>query len=104
MFGLQKRTTMPRRHRALRFETLESRNLLSASPVDYTAIPTNNIDLVTPIAHVSYGDVLAQPTVSAGPMASGPSASYFTPATIRKAYGFDKLPNDGAGQTIAIIV
>jgi subtilase family serine protease len=68
---------------ALRLEELESRALPSVSPpAGWTASPL--LDGVTPLAG-----------------ASGTSA--YTPSQIRSAYGFNNLPYDGAGQTIAIV-
>jgi len=56
----------------------------------------------------------AQPSVSAGPVmhpnhvvrpfAAGGPAGGLSPAQVRHAYGFDRLADDGAGQTIAIVV
>jgi subtilase family serine protease len=72
-----------------RFETLEHRLLLSAS--------LKHASFLTPDSHVTPAVV---GTVPAG----------FTPAQIRRAYGFDNvtfgdgtIPGDGAGQTIAIV-
>jgi len=109
MFGYKKRPAAPQKVRGLRFEILENRSLLSANPTDFATVQdvnglVNQIDLIAPPAFIVGGDVTAQPTINAHPLASGPSSAYFTPATIRKAYGFDKLPYDGAGQTIAIVV
>src|SRR5205085_12320753 len=76
--------------RGLMIECLESRQLMSASPVttpDY-------------ILYHHDGDVLA-------PAASS-SVVGLTAATVRKAYGIDQISfngvvGDGAGQTIAIV-
>lgn len=38
-----------------------------------------------------------------GPGGGGGTPAGYTPAQIRHAYGFDQLPQDGAGQTIAIV-
>jgi len=64
--------------------------------------------------HLESFEERAQPSVSAGPVmhpnhavrpfaSSGPAGG-LSPAQIRHAYGFDQLANDGAGQTIAIVV
>jgi subtilase family serine protease len=64
-------------------EELESRALPSASsPAGWTASPL--LDNVTPLAGAS-------------------ATSVYTPSQIRGAYGFNNLPYDGAGQTIAIV-
>src|SRR3954451_21544015 len=62
------------------FETLENRRLLSGT-----------------------GDVLMQPALSLSPQVSSASLQGYTPQQIKKAYGFDTLAGDGAGQTIAIV-
>jgi subtilase family serine protease len=65
----------------LRLEGLETRALPSAS---------------SPSAAV------AHPGLQATPLAATGITSY-TPAQIRHAYGFDQVPYDGSGQTIAIV-
>jgi subtilase family serine protease len=45
----------------------------------------------------------ARPSADVTPLAGTASLTVYTPAQIRHAYGFDKLPFDGAGQTIAIV-
>src|SRR5262249_42429503 len=71
------------RRASLRLEELESRALLSASSLtDLVAFP--HLDNVTPLAGAS-------------------ATSIYTPAQVRSAYGFNNLPYDGAGQTIAIV-
>ena len=65
---------------ALRLEELERRALPSAA--GWTASPL--LDGVTPLAGFSV-------------------TSAYTPSQIRSAYGFNNLPYDGAGQTIAIV-
>jgi hypothetical protein len=70
----------------LRLEELEPRSLLSAGPLaGWAAVPLSQAPLP-----------VAAPTAGSGYFA-------FTPAQIRHAYGFDQLPLDGAGQTIAIV-
>jgi subtilase family serine protease len=49
-------------------------------------------------ASVMHPDSVVRPLAAAGPN------SGLTPSQIRHAYGFDKLTDDGAGQTIAIVV
>jgi subtilase family serine protease len=72
----------PERPRArLRLEELETRALPSAS---------------------SLSAAVAHPGLQATPLAAAGIASY-TPAQIRHAYGFDQVPYDGSGQTIAIV-
>ena len=74
------RTNTPRpRFAVLVLEELERRELPSAS--GWVALPN---DAVTPLAGTGL-------------------AAVYSPTQIRHAYGFDKLPYDGAGQTIAII-
>jgi subtilase family serine protease len=52
------------------------------------------------VAHVP----TVQTNLVSHPSASGSPGDGLTPAEVRHAYGFDKLANDGAGQTIAIVV
>lgn len=54
------------------------------------------------------GDTIVKPMLDVSPMLTGSSVSGYTPAQIKKAYGFDQIAlsgvnGDGAGQTIAII-
>src|SRR5258706_2539418 len=76
--------------RAAKLESLESRQLLSVSLLS---------DLQ---------DIIVTPASQATSAASAGISGY-TPAQIRKAYGFDKITlangitADGAGQTIAIV-
>lgn len=77
------------RHRRLLFEALEPRQFLSASP-------GSDVHVMHPMATLV-------PDAAAAATPSG-----FSPATIRKAYGFDKVTfgtvkGDGAGTTIAIV-
>src|SRR5947209_2841110 len=47
---------------------------------------------------------VARPQWHAGPMATDPSAiDGFSPAEVRRAYGFDGAGGDGSGQTIVIV-
>jgi len=76
---MSSRNRSDRKASAMLFEALELRQLLSAS------IPTFHPDLtITPAAQ------------SAG-------FTGYSPAEIRRAYGFDLVSADGAGQTIAIV-
>jgi subtilase family serine protease len=36
--------------------------------------------------------------------AESPPSTSFSPAQIRRAYGFDRLPNQGEGQTVAVVI
>lgn len=45
-----------------------------------------------------------EPNFLVQPMAAESPAGGLTPAQVRRAYGFDQLADDGAGQTIAIVV
>ncbi len=45
---------------------------------------------------------VARPNLQVAPLATG-GYTYYTPAQVRHAYGFDKLSYNGSGQTIAII-
>jgi subtilase family serine protease len=84
------------RYRSLVFESLESRSMMSAN--------SSGIDLTQIHAH---------PNALKGPYSPLFSGWVFTPADVRKAYGFDQtifnnpffgvLPGSGAGQTIAIV-
>src|SRR5262245_54762068 len=67
----------------LRLEELEPRALLSASGLD---------------------EIVAAPHADVTPLAE-PATFVYTPAQIRRAYGFDRLAStaDGSGQTIAIV-
>src|SRR5436305_11870512 len=76
------------------FESLETRQFLSATHSHSPKIPAAQAYLIADIA---------QPMGS-----STPYSSSYTPSQIRKAYGFDQinLPGitaDGSGQTIAIV-
>ena len=78
-------------HRTSRFEPLESRQLLSVSPLG-SAAPSYKL-------FTSFG--------SARPLAGGGSGDY-SPAQIEQAYGFNSIsfngvPGDGRGTTIAIV-
>lgn len=90
MFRQRAKESKQKRHRELSYESLETRSLMSAAPW-------------TPV-----GDVVASPTAYAQATpaagASSPGAAWLTPAQVRHDYGFDYAPNDGAGQTIAIVV
>lgn len=67
-------------------EPLESRRVLSTTS-----------DLAGLVASPATGSVI-------GPYAtSQPPSSLYSPALIRKAYGFDQIKGDGSGQTIAIV-
>jgi subtilase family serine protease len=73
-------------NRSARFESLESRTMLSASIEALDALPAS----------------------SRQPVITNPTPSGYTPAQIRKAYGFDQVSfggvaGDGTGQTIAIV-
>jgi subtilase family serine protease len=46
---------------------------------------------------------VAQPNTDVTPLAASGVYSVYTPAQVRHAYGFDNLPFNGAGQTIAIV-
>jgi subtilase family serine protease len=48
-------------------------------------------------------NLIARPNYTVKPADSSASPSQFAPAQILHAYGFDKLPYNGAGQTIAIV-
>ena len=113
--GVQ-RSRQSTRRVVLRLESLESRTVLSvdalsalssataaltelkpglfARPVSFESV-ASRFPLIG--ANASFGSPAITP--AAGPAVSAP----FSPAQIRKAYGFDQLPYDGAGQTIAII-
>ena len=75
-------------------ELLENRTYLSAATV-----------IGTPAAS-ALNTVYAEPTTelagSATPNASGGPSGY-SPSQIQSAYGFNKVSNNGAGQTIAIV-
>src|SRR5260370_4548550 len=45
----------------------------------------------------------ALPNADVTPLAGAGSYSVYTPAQVRQGYGFDRLPLNGAGQTIAIV-
>jgi subtilase family serine protease len=48
------------------------------------------------------GAAVAQPNLQVTPLAAG-GFTYYTPAQVRHAYGFDQVSATGAGQTIAIV-
>jgi subtilase family serine protease len=103
------------RARALAAESLEGRSLLSTAPLDAPAAAVAVEVSSYPAAHRH-----AHPQVSAHPVAaphvramgrsgarvtplSTPAGTPYTPAQVRKAYGFGALAQTGAGQTIAIV-
>ena len=101
---------------ALRLELLESRTVLSVDALSALSSATAALTQVRPglfASPVSLASVEARfPLIAANasadsatlnPAVGQAATSPFSPAQIRKAYGFDKLPYDGAGQTIAII-
>ena len=113
--GVQ-RSRQSTRRVVLRFESLESRTVLSVDALSALSSATAALTEVKPglfVRPVSFESVAARfpllgPHASFGPAAinsaAGPAVSApYSPAQIRKAYGFDQLPYDGAGQTIAII-
>ena len=65
---------------------------LRVEELDERAIPSAGYE---PVVHPNY---LVRPMADAGPPGG------LTPAQVRRAYGFDRLSNDGSGQTIAIVV
>jgi len=81
MFGRRKKKPALQKMPPMLVEPLESRTLLSASA---SAIMTPDIVLHSNAVTLS-------------------SVDGFTPAQIRKAYGFDMVSLDGSGQTIAIV-
>ncbi|MBV9123675.1 MAG: hypothetical protein JO112_09990, partial [Planctomycetes bacterium] len=54
------------------------------------------------MSNAPLGQALAQPVLSPATI-DNPSIYGYTPAQVRHAYGFDQLPLDGSGQTIAIV-
>src|SRR5213596_2245725 len=72
--------------RNLQFQALESRQLLTGAPLGYATFNHRAIDLADG----------AVPAATSGPTG-------YSPQQIRTAYGFDKLPYDGSGTTIAIV-
>src|ERR1041384_6459215 len=93
-----------RKHRRTRsstnpgaIEMLESRMLLSATLPAYLG-GVEKISLVRQQSQVRVHSAMAK----VRPLA-GTASLYYTPQQIRHAYGFDKISNDGAGQTIAIV-
>jgi hypothetical protein len=93
------RSGRPERRERLQFETLETRNLLSADPL------TVNVG--------GSGDTAALAAVMAETQVTNLATHYtapvgYTPAQIAAAYGFNQIKfgnvvGDGAGQTIAIV-
>ncbi len=69
----------------LSLEELEQRNLLSATGI-----------VAAPLLDATPAALALSPQASYGP-------AVYTPAQVRAAYGFSSLPENGAGQTIAII-
>lgn len=65
---------------------------LRLEALDDRAVPSAGYD---PVVHPNY---LVRPLANAG------EPGGMTPAQVRRAYGFDQIANDGAGQTIAIVV
>jgi hypothetical protein len=46
----------------------------------------------------------AVPSLAFDPLATSARQVVYTPAQVRHAYGFDRVPSDGTGQTIAVVV
>jgi hypothetical protein len=84
-----------RRHRVRKPNPFRARAVPRAEELEQRLVPAR---VMQPIA------VLAQHGHGLGPSFDpGQSPAGFWPAQVRHAYGFDKLPLDGAGQTIAIV-
>ncbi len=98
--GSHKIVAAAKRHSVLRFEFLECRCVLSASPTVSSADVLSAISLSPQYKLTALDD--ASPLASASPVG-------LTPSQIRHAYGIDQiffdggLIGDGTGQTIAII-
>src|SRR5439155_18926565 len=88
-------------------EPLETRSLFSAG-ISVAAAHTPHLRHQHHLHHVHVAKAAlarvqattnlteVEPDIGTGPAG-------YSPADIRKAYGFDKLSGDGAGQTIAIV-
>ena len=73
------------------------------SPAAGSLIEVKSGLFVRPVSFDSVGANAATDSSTITPAAGSAVAAPYSPAQIRKAYGFDQLPYDGSGQTIAII-
>ena len=88
----------PERRERLQFESLETRNLLSADPLTVDVGDGADTALAAVMAHTQVTDLVTNYTAPVG----------YTPAQIAAAYGFNQIKfgsvvGNGAGQTIAIV-
>jgi subtilase family serine protease len=89
----------PERRERLQFETLETRNMLSADPLTVdVGENAENAAAAADMAHTQVTDLASGYTAPIG----------YTPAEIAAAYGFNQIKfgsvvGNGAGQTIAIV-
>jgi hypothetical protein len=81
-------------------EQLESRELLSAAPVD---LPFSSVSSLA-----SPGSMVSHPMVLVHPMLGGPPSGALTPPQVQQGYAFNQITfggaaGNGAGETIAIV-
>lgn len=95
-----------RRRRIAAIEPLEGRVLLDANPISDSPARRSSVAQVSTqgAEGITLPDVADSPSFGGGSLPNASAAPIgLTPAQIRRAYGFDRIPWNGAGQTIAIV-
>ena len=115
MFGKKGKKQIRKPRRTFQCETLETRAMMSASPLNPTA-PASAVDAsgATPLSAMVNTIFSAAPIGTIGgsnSLANSPAnqaattlnPTWFTPANINAAYGYNNLGLTGSGQTVAIV-